>query len=288
MGAPKGGAFSLKTLALRQGSLAALQESEDMILHTLASFIKSRERVFILVHGYNTSEDEAKEAYDMIVDRLRLKPTDGIISFHWDGLVAGRKIGAGKIWFNAAGYSQLAGTKGLRRILNTAEKKNIVIISHSRGASVVMSALGDPPFGEKFGKDTFKYHQIDVYNNPQLRSCDNHISIILLAPAIGLVDLSTCDYYSGKHTLRQLNSQVKILSISVNTNDPALKKGVFASKFNPTDLGCKFSVAEIVKKTYPITAISDFSGMRSHRFCDYIAHRNFPQMLSSAGVDASQ
>src|SRR5690606_17943217 len=87
--------------------------------------------------------------------------TDEIIQFYWDGLTSQSILGGAKIWFDATNYSQMAGEFGLRRILNVISNKEVYIISHSRGASVVVSALNSTIIAENTKQKTAEEHNVD-------------------------------------------------------------------------------------------------------------------------------
>jgi hypothetical protein len=132
-----------------------IEEGERAQLADLTEFARDKQRIFVLVHGYNNSMNEAEEAYRAVEAKLDTRPGDGVVRFFWDGLT-GSGIGGGKIWFNATGYSQLAGSRGLRRILATFAGKEIYLIGHSRGTSVILSALGNPVYDPGFLAATHK------------------------------------------------------------------------------------------------------------------------------------
>ena len=134
---------------------AKLLSDEKRQLALISDFAATHARLFILIHGFNTDEQDARESYDRIRDRMALNGGDGIIEFYWDGLV---KLPSKKafslaplaFWQQAAGNSQTAGSRGLRRIIALARNRDIFIISHSRGASVTLSALSNPPYADSF------------------------------------------------------------------------------------------------------------------------------------------
>lgn len=284
-------AYSLNTMATWDSATAWLSAEEDRVLDQLEAFIQSRTRVFILIHGFNSSEQASREAYSMIEESLALAPSDGILEFHWDGLVAKGllidKPSAGKIWFNATGYSQLAGARGLRRILNRTDGKEVVIIAHSRGASVTLSAFSDPPYSTSFGWATLREHYVDVWKNDPLRENGNRITAFFLAPAIGEVDFRTVHYYHGDWTYRSFGPQVTRIFHTINGNDPVLRKPLgLSAYFNPTNLGYDRSVRDMIAPHYRngFLTYADFSGMKSHDFRDYVSHPCFKRLLNSAGI----
>lgn len=283
----KRGAYSLNTLAIRNDETKNLYKFRAETLSEIKEKFKSSDRIFILVHGYNNSEDEAKEAYEALKGKISFNSNDGIIEFYWDGLVANGPIRSLKIWFNATGYSQLAGERALRPILNEFINKEIVLLSHSRGASVLLSALSDPPYNEKFAEETYTFHQIKVQNQPKLSDNNNEIKVIMLAPAVGQVDFRTPEYYiTDRSSFRSFSDQLKRLHITINKNDKVLKKyvRVLSSKLNPTDLGYNIGVFNLLRQEYSYMSMTDFSGLKSHAFIDYVNDERFKVVLNDLDI----
>ena len=280
----KNGAYSLNTLAIRQNLTKDLSSFRIETLDEIKEKFINNDRIFILIHGYNNSENEADLGFETIKSKIDFQKKDGIIEFYWDGLVAEGPIGSFDIWFNATGYSQLAGERALRPILNLFSNKNIVLISHSRGASVLLSGLSDPPYKKKFADQTFELHEIKVQNGPALAENNNSIQAIMLAPALGQVDFRTPEYYtSDSGSFRVFSNQLDNIHITVNRDDKILKKYVKAlsSKYNPTDLGYNIGVFELLKQSYSIMSMTDFNGLNSHSFIDYANDKRFLEILKS-------
>ena len=278
------GAYSLNTLAIRKGIKNSLIKSELEILDSIKNTAAKYKRIIILVHGYNNNESQANMSFKKI-QKIISKNSDAdlFLEFYWDGLVA-HNASSVKIWFNATGYSQLAGEFGLRRVLNTMKNKEVVIISHSRGASVVLSALSNPPYDTAFIKDTKNFHGIQIGGGESLIENNNTINCIFLAPAVGDVDFKTPE----KKDYRKFSPQLKSLQITINTTDPTLKKyiskGILSDNFNPTDLGYREFLYQKLSKVYPIMVATDYSGMASHSFSDYVDSPKFIAMLSNAQI----
>jgi hypothetical protein len=147
-------ADSLLNEAVRKPALDGLVAREEARqLADIEAFARSKKRIFILIHGFNSTVEDSEPPFDTIEAQLDLGPDDGVIRFNWDGLT-GKLLGAGKIWFYATATSQLAGSRGLRRVLARIEGKQIYLISHSRGASVILSALGNPVYTPRFAERT--------------------------------------------------------------------------------------------------------------------------------------
>ena len=207
-----------------------------------------------------------------------------MVWFYWDGLVSDEKIGKAQTWNNAVGYSQLAGTHGLRDVLNALHDKEIIIIAHSRGASVVLSALSNPPYRKNFIKDTT---WMEVNGSAPLRDNGNKIKIIFLAPAIGRIDFRTPCYYCGDNSFRDLGSQLKRIHYSLNFVDGVLGKSIIPSgKFNPTGFGYNSAEGRALNERYGILTPHSFTN--DHAFTSYIDASTFKEMLIACEVDVKE
>ena len=283
------GAYSLRALAKSKNELDRLVLAEEKVIGEIGSYLSQKDRVFILVHGYNNGIEISRKNYQKIRDLLEVEENDGIVEFHWDGLVSRTSIfGATKIWFNAAGYSQLGGAEGLRDILNSMHEKDIYIITHSRGASVALSALSNPPYHPRFAKETLDFHGVNIESTPLINN-KNRINLLLLAPAVDLVDFKVPDYYENNLEFRKLGEQLVSIRYTVNPHDPTLRKFVRKAKldnnFNPTGLGYRRSIGKALNKEYQI--MEEYfvePDMHSHSFSDYIGHDTFRAMLNDSGI----
>lgn len=275
--------FSLKKLATDKNKEIDLEASEKSKIQKVGERANSKQRVFIFVHGFNTSYVKATKSYDNIKSLINTNPSkDEIINFYWDGLVAKSMFGAGKIWFNAANNSQMAGEFGLRRLLNSINNKDIYIISHSRGASVVLSALSDPPFSKSEIKDRKEEHNVDIdENSRKLKENSNRIYCIMLAPAIGTKDFKSSELKDGVDEYRNFTPQLKKAHITVNNSDPTLKKyfGFLSDKLKPTDLGYKEDAFNDLVNHYSFLEKTDFTGQKSHDFDRYVKNPKFISIL---------
>ena len=289
-------AYSLATMAARTpGGMDSLRAEEERVLDQLEAYLAPRERVFILIHGFNSGFERSEQAYERIQNAIAFTESDAVVEFHWDGLMArggplSKPLGAGKIWFNAAGYSQLGGSRGLRRILDRLHDKDVVIIAHSRGASIALSAFSDPPYAPDFIAATREYHNIDVYGGEPLRENGNRITAIFLAPAIGDVDFRTVRHYDGDTTYRRFGPQVVRIHHTVNRNDPVLRKFIGAAdRYNPTDLGYDQSVTTAISGGYARGFLTSepFHGLGDHDFELYVSDARFKPMLRSLGIEVT-
>ena len=281
------GAYSLNILAKRQNLTKNLTSFKSETLKEIKEKFVNSKRIYILIHGFNNSQSKADSSFTSIQNKINFQPNEGVIKFYWDGLVADGPIESFDIWFNATGYSQLAGERALRPIINLFDHKEIILISHSRGGSVLLSALSDPPYDKDFAEDTFKFHDIKVHNQPKLYENNNIINAILLAPALGQVDFREPDYNKRNMTpFRNFSNQVNNIHITVNKDDKILKKyiKVLSSKANPTDLGYNINVFNLLKKSYPKMSMSNFNGLNSHSFIDYVNDSKFLRILENFDI----
>ena len=275
-----------------------IERDELRQLQEIKGFALRHKRIFILVHGYNASVAESAAPFAAIESELDLKPGDGVIRFYWDGLI-GKGVGAIKVWFNAANDSQLVGSRGLRDVLDQIDGREIYLFAHSRGASVVMSALGNPVHDARFfskmtqhargwGKDYSNF-----LSPGPLAEHGNSLHIVMLAPAIDRIDF--CDASEQPLTskgfvctkFRALGAQVKSFAYTVNSDDPILSKSILSSRaFNPTGLGYRADVGRQLKtERYAIMQEYVFEKPESfHAFKDYAAHPVFLRMLSDLGI----
>ncbi|MFS4473637.1 alpha/beta hydrolase [Chryseobacterium sp. T20] len=241
--------------------------------------VSNKKRVFIFVHGYNNNEAKSKKNYDLLRTKINIDPTqDQIIEFYWDGLTSNNPFSSARIWFYATGYSQMAGEFGLRKILNEIHNKDIFIISHSRGASVVLSSLSNPPYNDKFRRDTESLG-IAVDNNTPLSENANRIVCIMLAPAIGEIDFTK---QSDNRAYRNFSPQLKNIHITTNKDDYVLKKFIgLQNELNPTTLGYNDRAYNNLKSTYSFFTVDNFDGQNSHSFDVYINNPKFQKMIDT-------
>lgn len=277
--------YSLMKIATEKGIEKELSQSENMFLKSVSTQVQSKKRVFIFVHGFNSTAKKSTENYELARSIMNINPsTDGVIQFYWDGLTAQNMLGGAKIWFDATNYSQMAGEFGLRRILNAISNKDVYIISHSRGASVVLSALSSPHFNESIKTQTFENHNVDIDDAKILRENKNKITCIMLAPAVGVDDFKS--KYDDVTNFRDFSHQLKKIHITVNNTDPLLKKfiGFLSKTLKPTDLGYKEDAYNQLCDYYTCFVKTDFTGQKSHDFNDYIKNPKFKDILKEYGL----
>lgn len=278
----------------------ALRRYESGWLDRVEETLQDKRRVFILVHGFNDPEPSVASAYWMVENNLDLKPDDAVVEFFWDGLDAGGTMpGAGRIWFWAAGYSQVAGSRGLRRILDRISDADIYLISHSRGASVALSALANPPYAHSFETQTNALCFLtdepppmsrctrDFLRPARLQNESNRIHLLMLAPAIGHPDFWA---RSGGPELRdfatETGGQFVDIRHTTNPDDPVLKKYLrgLSNNFNATDLGYDGRVSETLRaRGYPLIPYP-ISNLPHHDFPLYVRCDVVIRMFQDAGI----
>lgn len=286
-----------------------LVAEEERQLTALASHITGKGRLFVLVHGYNINEADSALAFDLLERRIHFRKDDTIVRMHWDGKL-GSGVGMGTIWFAAAGYSQVVGIRGLRRIIGLARDQDVYIISHSRGASVVLSALGDPPFAPGFREDTEEFDFAgETFFKVPLEDRGNRIHAILLAPAVGYPDFwdQACEPAKEEKEVckdppikpasegppcpqyRRFTPQLKSIGYTTNTGDKTLSKYAFNLRryFNATDLGYDVRVGQRLAScyTFPMQGYP-IGRTHLHAFTLYAQDPELVEMLTNVGVGA--
>jgi hypothetical protein len=258
-------------------------EAERSVISQFRAFVADKRRVFFLLHGFNNNQDEAKQAYDAIRQRVAFKGADGVVEFYWDGLTAGVPR-AGSIWFKAAGNSQLVGSRALRKLFNATRGKHIILIGHSRGASVFLSALRNPPYDQGFVDDTERSRPgLKVNGEPKLQPNGNNIGALLLAPAVGRDDFMSSD---RKQSMRTFDTQLETVHYSVNSRDPVLNKFVGLGKYlNPTDLGLDAQLAAKIDGHDNRFNRQVWQPVKNHGFVGYVENVEFVRMLKSMNID---
>ena len=170
------------------------------------------------MHGFNSTARKSTQNYELAQKFMNINPkTDEIIQFYWDGLTSQYILGGVKIWFDATNYSQMAGEFGLRRILNVIKNKEVYIISHSRGASVVVSALNSNAIRDNQKEAVESIHNVTFDSSNELLENNNKITCIMLAPAIGVNDFYKAD---SENDFCDLSQQIQTIHITINNSAP--------------------------------------------------------------------
>lgn len=275
-------AYSLMKIATEKGIEKQLTTFESRHLNQVGNKLLNKERVFIFVHGINSDYMSSLKNYNYAKNMINVSNTnDQVINFYWDGLVAESLFGGAKVWVQATTFSQTAGEFGLRRVLNTMHKKQVFIISHSRGASVVLSALSTPTYKKSLVERTYKKHNVDIDRLNELKENNNEIICIMLAPAVGLEDFKSKTEMDSIETFNTFTPQLKRMHITTNETDRTLAKffGFLSKKLKPTDLGYKADAYNELINYYPFLEKTDFTGMESHEFRRYLRNPKFKDVL---------
>ncbi|MDI6623088.1 MAG: hypothetical protein QME55_00020 [Brevundimonas sp.] len=272
--------------------LDRIRSAEDLHLASIARLAGERSRVFVFLVGFNTSHATAVELRAM-QDAIGLGPDDLAIEFYWDGHDAAVYADAARIWFWGAGSSQVTGQRGLRRVLNAVGDKPVVLVSYSRGASVVLSALSDPAYAPSFRAETEALAFLRpagpaFFETPPL-AAGGPIRVVMLAPAIGEPDFWAPGSMGDAWAFRVFPERVASIRYSINPRDPVLTKGFtgLARHFNATDLGAGRSAGRDLDCHYRILQGYEVVGDIGHGVGSYIGDRSFTQMLRDSGVGAA-
>lgn len=277
--------YSLLKIATEKNFLSQFQQQEQDIIKTIQKDVQNKKRVIIFVHGFNSTAKKSTQNYELARKYMNINSkTDEIIQFYWDGLAAQSLLGGAKIWFDATNYSQMAGEFGLRRILNVIKDKEVFIISHSRGASVVVSALSTPIIAETIKEEATTEHNVNFETSQELKENGNKITCIMLAPAIGVNDFYTNDTDTN---FCDFSPQVQKIHITINNTDPLLKKfvGFLSKTLKPTDLGYKEDAYNQLCEHYILFEKTDFTGQKDHGFETYLKNPKFKEILKEYDLE---
>lgn len=201
----------------------ARQKINQALAKDIAQALEGNKKLFIYIHGFNNSYDEAKK---------NLKKLEGIVgdnkdnvTLHvvWDGL---SKVGLNKYsWQKALTYSNLAGQIGLRSLLQEIKQSvDVVFVTHSRGAAVAMSTIFDPLYDSHIQRDQSK---------PLTSEHVKSINMLMLAPAIGNGHL----VYDVLATKDKEIETMRIFSVA-NQKDRPTCKFVAPKLWGDSSLGC--------------------------------------------------
>jgi hypothetical protein len=162
--------------------------------------------------------------------------------------------------------------------------REIVIVSYSRGASVVLSALSDPAYDPDFeaARGELSYIQAadpNFFQPPPLVS-GGPIRIVMFAPAIGNADF----WGRGTQQFRRLPERVVSIRYSINPRDGATSKYGVARRFNSTALGADRAAGEQIDCHYRIIQGYSVTSRFGHGVSNYIADDSFARMFGDSGV----
>lgn len=249
-------------------------------------------KIVFLIHGFNkhpllpigkSSSDENQKM------RQKLKEVYPAVNFlfveiYWDGCtqVNGQHsaaLNSLKIWDNGQAASNYIGLE-LRRVLCGVNAKNIYVITHSLGASVITTALFNV---EKFSDSRYMreiigfYNDSNIYRTPQ----QTQLNIGMLAPAIP--GTNTFDEYDDR-TPNSVKNNNYCFTVGFNKNDEVLQKFLkIPSQMGSTTLGCNAeellaTKQQVNTKNRNVLNSVDFSTYRNgnlqtdHSFITYIMH----------------
>lgn len=272
--------------------LKDVHSAEDAHLASIARLARERARVFVFLVGFNTNHRNTAVELRAMQDAAGLGSGDLAIEFYWDGHDAGFYLDAARIWFWGAGSSQVTGQRGLRRVLNAVGDRPVVLVSYSRGASVVLSALSDPAYKPAFRARTEALTYLrpagSAFFEPPPLAPGGPIRVVMLAPAIGESDFWAPGSVRGAWRFREFPERVASIRYSINENDPVLTKGFsgLAGYFNATDLGAYRAAGRDLDCHYRILQGYEVDGKIGHGVGPYIADLSFEQMLLDSGVGA--
>ncbi|MFN9111250.1 MAG: hypothetical protein ACK5XN_14405, partial [Bacteroidota bacterium] len=225
-------------------------------------------------------------------DALEISPDDLAIRFFWDGHDARFVIDAARIWFWGTGSSQVAGQHGLRRVINavSAPDREVVIVSYSRGASVVLSALSDPAYDPEFTRETQGFDYLvpagEAFFSPPALSPGGPIRVLMLAPAIGTPDFWAPRIGDADPMFRDFPCRLKSVRYTINRRDYVLNKlwiGL-ADDLNPTDLGATSNAGISLQRRYSFLKGYEVEGRVGHSVPGYLEDPAFASMARDSGL----
>lgn len=291
---------AVKSASLRRTFDAeTYNRDQAAVLDLIAEYASAKSRIFIFTHGFNDPPWKSAPSFKLLRQTIVLGANDGVIELHWDGLESDAPQ---KIWFDATGRSQIVGQYALRPILNRIHGKPIYLVAHSRGTSVVLSALSDPSYDQQRLDE-----ERDELGEPlpapeRFLGNGNRIHAIFLAPAIGCPDFwkptdarteppapPLGDGFNGDR-LRAFPKELETIQYTVNEDDWVLRKkirlSILSASFNATNLGWDPRVGPQLERTYPIMSGLKIHGI-GHAFADYVDHPAFKAMMKRVGVEVT-
>jgi hypothetical protein len=240
----------------------------DQVLEDYAARIRSyTDRgyvAFILIHGFNATMPEIYRSYK--VARLQVeKAFPGrkvvFIEVYWDGLYGHPFL----IWTQAQNNSKWAGL-ALRKLLCRLDSRTPVrVLTHSRGAAVVCSALWNTELRGTPAEDACYREAQHAARIPVLHD----LRMGLLAPAMRSADFETVENRGDVPS----TCPDRII-LGINPDDAALNCGGFFWLMG-TSLGCTPAdfdevIAPKFNRGRARAFAVDFSGSVEHSFEDYV------------------
>ncbi len=219
----------------------------------------------ILIRGINNTYDETRRNYKAA--RLQLRDLSGrddlrFLELYWDGRT-GNALG---LWPFARESSKWAGL-GLRPLLRElGGDLDVRVLTHSRGASVIASALWNLPLRESAEAELRFERRQREEPTPDAR----RYRLAMIVPAMGGEDFGSCPR----------NGLDRVI-VGVNPDDDAVGKGPLpASCLGSTTLGCdpedfRRHVDPRLNEADRRAFLVDFSNSPAHDFKEYLFRRPF-------------
>lgn len=138
-------------------------------------------KIIFLIHGYNNSFKKGSDSYSEIKKLIdaQSKTQNTYVEIYWDGLMKGPYTFKIPYWYwgDAMLNSNYVGQVGLRKLINKLpQNTEMNVITHSRGAGVIFSAISDPEYDKNY-----KPQATEKFKKDNLKK----LRIISIAPAIG-------------------------------------------------------------------------------------------------------
>jgi hypothetical protein len=246
--------------------------------------VQKGNRIVFLVHGFNNFQEEALASFYLLKHKLNARyKSIAFVEVYWDGLA--NNAHPKRIWKSAQVNSSYAGL-GIRRLLNKVNKEaEIVLLSHSLGASVVTQAL----FNVSKWKGKFQ-KELDAVSNTIPTPPQKSITLCMLVPAI-----------PGENTFDDLNrtvinnttQHISKIVVGYNWKDKALSKKIgIRKKFGSTSLGSNagnevFNTRDYIEKKFPDILFKETDLQRKpmpkeHSIAEYMRSKCFNQFLDDA------
>lgn len=168
-------------------------EIQDKIYRDAVEKIKNNQKIagenskiIFLIHGYNNNFGEASDSYKYIKEYLKKQNNTKytFVEIYWDGLYRGPRSAILPVfyWGDATLNSDIGGQVGLRKLLNRMPKDtNLYVITHSRGAGVIFSAISNPIYKLGYEPKSYEDFNTNIFNKAR---------IVSIAPAIGGAHIS--------------------------------------------------------------------------------------------------
>lgn len=282
--------FSALRDPIRQRQI--ILDPQETWLRELTGMSADKKRVFIFLVGFNTNQAASTPDLEAMQDAFEMSPDDLAIRFYWDGHDARFVVDAARIWFWGTGSSQVAGQHGLRRVINavSAPDREVVIVSYSRGASVVLAALSDPAYDPEFKNETLEFDYLvpagEAFFSPPALSPGGPIRVLMLAPAIGEPDFWAPRIENQPPVFRDFPCRLKSVRYTINRRDYVLNKlwvGL-ADDLNPTDLGATPNAGIDLQRQYAFLSGYEVEGRVGHSVPGYLGDPAFASMARDSGL----